>query len=57
VNEFDVAFAATVEQHLAALIVDGDNLFNAQRDQMAALAARCRIRRLTRPAFSPTPVA
>ena len=43
VNEIDAAFAAAAEQHLAALIVDGDPLFNRQRDQMAALAARYRI--------------
>jgi putative ABC transport system substrate-binding protein len=43
VNEIDAAFAAAAEQHLAALIVDGDPLFNKQRDQMAALAARYRI--------------
>ena len=43
VNEIDVAFAAAAEQHLAALIVDADALFNRQHDQMAALAARYRI--------------
>jgi putative tryptophan/tyrosine transport system substrate-binding protein len=43
VNEIDAAFAAAAEQHLAALIVDGDPLFNSQRDQMVALAARYRI--------------
>jgi putative tryptophan/tyrosine transport system substrate-binding protein len=42
-NEIDAAFAAAAEQHLAALIVDGDAFFNTQRDQMAALAARYRI--------------
>jgi putative ABC transport system substrate-binding protein len=42
-NEIDAAFAAAAEQRLAALIVDGDALFNVQRDQMAALAARYRI--------------
>jgi putative ABC transport system substrate-binding protein len=43
VNEIDAAFAVAADQHLAALIVDGDNLFNTQHDQMAALAARYRI--------------
>jgi putative ABC transport system substrate-binding protein len=43
VNEIDAAFAAAAEQHLAALIVDGDAVFNTQHDQMAALAARYRI--------------
>jgi putative ABC transport system substrate-binding protein len=43
VNEIDAAFAAAAEQHLAALIVDGDALFNRERDRMAALAARYRI--------------
>jgi len=43
VNEIDAAFAAAAEQNLAALIVDGDELFNRQRYQMAALAARYRI--------------
>jgi putative ABC transport system substrate-binding protein len=43
VNEIDTAFAAAAEQHLAALIVDGDPLFSRHRDQMAALAARYRI--------------
>jgi putative ABC transport system substrate-binding protein len=43
VNAIDAAFAAAAEQYLAALIVDGDALFNLQRDQMAALAARYRI--------------
>jgi len=42
VNEIDAAFAAA-EQHFAALMVDGDELFFRQRDQMAALAARYRI--------------
>jgi putative ABC transport system substrate-binding protein len=40
VNAIDAVFAAAAEQHLAALIVDGDPLFNVRRDQMAALAAR-----------------
>jgi putative ABC transport system substrate-binding protein len=43
VNEIDGALTAAAELHLAALIVDGDPLFNRQRDQMAALAARYRI--------------
>ena len=43
VNEIDAAFAAAAEQHLAALIVDGDAVFNREHDQMAALAARYRI--------------
>ncbi len=43
VNAIDAAFAAAAEQHLAALIVDGDALFNRQHDQMVALAARYRI--------------
>jgi putative ABC transport system substrate-binding protein len=43
VSEIDAAFAAAAEQHLVALIVDGDAVFNRQRDQMAALAARYRI--------------
>jgi putative ABC transport system substrate-binding protein len=43
VNAIDAAFAAAAEEHLAALIVDGDALFATQRDQMAALAARYRI--------------
>jgi putative ABC transport system substrate-binding protein len=42
VNEIDAAFAAAAEQHLAALIVS-DPLFNSQRYQMVALAARYRI--------------
>jgi putative ABC transport system substrate-binding protein len=40
VSEIDAAFAAAAEQHLGALIVDGDALFNARHDQIAALAAR-----------------
>jgi putative ABC transport system substrate-binding protein len=43
VNAIDAAFAAAAEQHLAALIVDGDPLFNVRRDQVAALAARYEI--------------
>jgi putative tryptophan/tyrosine transport system substrate-binding protein len=43
VSEIDAAFATAAEQHLGALIVDGDALFNVRRDQMAALAARHRI--------------
>jgi putative ABC transport system substrate-binding protein len=43
VNEIDAAFAAAAEERLAALIVDGDALFNRQHDQMAALAALYRI--------------
>jgi putative ABC transport system substrate-binding protein len=43
VNAIDAAFAAAAEQHLAALIVDGDALFNVQHDKMAVLAARYRI--------------
>jgi putative tryptophan/tyrosine transport system substrate-binding protein len=43
VNEIDAAFAAAAEQHIAALIVDGDAVFNRQHDQMAALAARYKI--------------
>jgi putative tryptophan/tyrosine transport system substrate-binding protein len=43
VNAIDAAFAAAAEERLAALIVDGDVLFAAQRDRMAALAARYRI--------------
>ena len=43
VSEIDAAFAAAAEQHLAALIVDGDAVFNKQRDQMATLAAHYRI--------------
>jgi putative tryptophan/tyrosine transport system substrate-binding protein len=43
VSEIDAAFAAAAEQHLAALIVDADELFNQRRNQMAALATRYRI--------------
>jgi putative ABC transport system substrate-binding protein len=43
VNAIDGALATAAEQHFAALIVDGDALFNARRDQIAALAARYRI--------------
>jgi putative tryptophan/tyrosine transport system substrate-binding protein len=43
VSEIDAAFASAAEQHLGALIVDGDALFNARRDQMVALATRYRI--------------
>jgi len=43
VNEIDAAFATAAEQHFAALIVDGDAVFNRQQDQMVALAARYRI--------------
>jgi len=43
VNAIDAAFAAAAEESLAALIVDGDALFSAQRDRMPALAARYRI--------------
>jgi putative tryptophan/tyrosine transport system substrate-binding protein len=43
VNEIDTAFAAAAERHLGALLVDGDNLFNERRNQMAALAARYKI--------------
>jgi len=43
VSEIDAAFAAAAEQHLGALIVDGDALFNGRRDQMVALATRYRI--------------
>jgi len=42
-NAIDSAFTAAAEQHLAALIVDGDGFFSQHRDQMAALAARYRI--------------
>ena len=42
-NAIDLAFAAAAEEHLAALIVDGDGLFNREHDRMAALAARYRI--------------
>ena len=43
VNEINAVFAGAAEQHLAALIVDGDALFFVQHDRMAALAARYRI--------------
>jgi putative ABC transport system substrate-binding protein len=43
VNEIDTAFAAVAEEHLAALIVDGDGLLNLHHDQIVALAARYRI--------------
>jgi putative ABC transport system substrate-binding protein len=43
VSEIDAAFAAAAEGHLAALIVDGDALFNTQHDRIVALAARHRI--------------
>jgi putative ABC transport system substrate-binding protein len=43
VNAIDVAFAAAAEERLAALIVDGDGVFNREHDRMAALAARYRI--------------
>ena len=43
VNAIDAAFAAAAEEGLAALIVDGDGLFNREHDRMAALAARYRI--------------
>jgi putative ABC transport system substrate-binding protein len=43
VNAIDAAFGAAAEEHLAALIIDGDALFNRQHDQMVALAARYRI--------------
>jgi putative ABC transport system substrate-binding protein len=43
VNAIDAAFAAAAEERFAGLIVDGDVLFAAQRDRMAALAARYRI--------------
>jgi putative ABC transport system substrate-binding protein len=43
VNAIDAAFAAAAEERLAGLIVDGDELFAAQRHRMAALAARYRI--------------
>jgi putative ABC transport system substrate-binding protein len=42
-NAIDVAFAAAAEEHFAALIVDGDAVFNLEHDRMAALAARYRI--------------
>jgi putative tryptophan/tyrosine transport system substrate-binding protein len=42
-QEIDTAFAAAAERHLGALLVDGDNLFNERRNQMAALAARYKI--------------
>jgi putative tryptophan/tyrosine transport system substrate-binding protein len=50
-DEIDAAFAAAAERHLAALIVDGDNLFNQSRDQMAVLAAHYKI-----PSIYPTRV-
>jgi putative ABC transport system substrate-binding protein len=43
VNAIDTAFAAVAEGRLAALIVDGDAVFNREHDRMAALAARYRI--------------
>ena len=43
VSEIDAAFAAAAEEHLAALIVDGDGLLNLHNDQIVALAARYRI--------------
>jgi putative ABC transport system substrate-binding protein len=51
VGEIDAAFAAASEQHLAALIVDGDAVFNRQHGQIASLAARYRI-----PSIYPTRV-
>jgi putative ABC transport system substrate-binding protein len=42
-NEIDTAFATAAEQHLGALLIDGDQLFNERRDQMVALAARYKI--------------
>jgi putative ABC transport system substrate-binding protein len=43
VGEIDAAFTAVAEEHLAALIVDGDGLLNLHHDQIVALAARYRI--------------
>jgi putative ABC transport system substrate-binding protein len=43
VNAIEMAFAAAAEEHFAALIVDGDAVFNREHGRMAALAARYRI--------------
>ena len=39
VNEMEAAFAASAEQHLAALVVDGDGLFGSRNNQIATLAS------------------
>jgi putative ABC transport system substrate-binding protein len=43
VNEMEAAFAASAEQHLAALVLDGDGLFGFRNNQIAALASHYRI--------------
>jgi putative ABC transport system substrate-binding protein len=43
VNEMEAAFAASAEQHLAALVVDGDGLFGLRNNQIAALASHYRM--------------
>jgi putative ABC transport system substrate-binding protein len=42
-SDIATAFAIAAERHLTALLIDGDQLFNEQRDQIVALAARHRI--------------
>jgi putative tryptophan/tyrosine transport system substrate-binding protein len=42
-NELQSAFATAIEEHVNALIVCADPLFNSQRDQLVALAAHYRI--------------
>jgi putative ABC transport system substrate-binding protein len=39
-TEIEAAFTILVEQRIGALLVAGDPLFNVQRDQLVALAAR-----------------
>ena len=39
-GEIDAAFASLVQQQAGALVVDPDSLFNAQREQLVALASR-----------------
>ena len=39
-HDLDVAFATLGQQHVGALLVNGDNFFISRRDQLAALTAR-----------------
>jgi putative ABC transport system substrate-binding protein len=40
VQEIDAAFAAIVQRHVQALVIDGDQLFSSRRQQLVALTTR-----------------
>jgi putative tryptophan/tyrosine transport system substrate-binding protein len=42
-GEIEIAFATAVAEHAGALVVSGETLFTARRDQIVALAARHRL--------------